>query len=522
MKKLLIWMLPFLCGCAVAQNQNNPSNYANLITEKTTYAHMQKLATNEMEGRGTGQKGGRKAAEYIATEFKKYGLTAPVNGSYYQDVPLTKRGFSVEEFSINNQPFTFGKDFFIQTQNPVHTIQSEEIVFIGFGIQDQNYNDLKGIDIKDKVVLLLAEDEPIDSEGKSWITKSASKSEWSTNRFKRLQELLKKAPKLILSYTPQNKEMLTRFGTRITDGRISLSGEIEQQQSSNSEAPIVLITESVTASLFDNTSIESLIAQINETGQPASQVLSKSIIATLGVSDTHFHDPNVMGLIEGTDKKDEVLVITGHYDHDGINQDGVIFFGADDNASGTVGVLELARAFAQAKKDGNGPRRSILFIALAAEEKGLLGSKYYVNNPILPLEKTIVNINLDMIGRIDDLHLNGDHNYIHTIGANRSSKELAQINEDVNEKYTKINIDYTYDTDDEPMQLFKRSDQYNFYLKNIPIIFYMSGLHPHYHTPEDTIDKIDFPMMVKREHLIFHTIWEVANREKTLENDLVK
>lgn len=522
MKKLLIWMLPFLCGCAVAQKQNNPSNYADLITEKTTYAHMQKLATDEMEGRGTGQEGGKKAAEYIASEFRKYGLSAPVNNSYYQEVPLTKRGFTVEDFAIDNQSFTFGKDFFIQTQNPVKTIQSNEIVFIGFGIQDNKYNDLQDIDIKGKVVLFVSDNEPVDSEGKSWITKSTTKSEWTTNRFKRMQELIKKEPKMILSYSPQNKDMLARFGSRITDGRINLTEEIGPQQSSSTEAPIVLITESIIASLFNNTTIDKLISQINETGQPASQLLSKGITATLGISDTHFHDPNVMGLIEGTDKKDEVLVITGHYDHDGINQDGVIFFGADDNASGTVGVLELARAFAQAKKDGNGPRRSILFIALAAEEKGLLGSKYYVNNPVLPLEQTIVNINLDMIGRIDDLHLEGDHNYIHTIGANRSSKELAQINEEVNDKYTKINIDYTYDTDDEPMQLFKRSDQYNFYLKNIPIIFYMSGLHPHYHTPEDTIDKIDFPMMVKREKLIFHTTWEVANREKTLENDLVK
>ncbi|HMR20125.1 MAG TPA: M28 family peptidase, partial [Sphingobacterium sp.] len=247
--------------------------------------------------------------------------------------------------------------------------------------------------------------------------------------------------------------------------------------------------------------------------------VATNLSAKMGILSEKLDDPNVLGLVEGTDLKDEIVVICGHYDHDGILPDSTFFPGADDNGSGTVAVLELAQAFAQAKKDGYGPRRSILFIGLAAEEKGLLGSKYYAENPILPLANTVACINIDMIGRIDDMHLNGNHNYIHVIGVNKLSTELKPIVEKAN-KDIGLELDYSYDRPNEPMRLYYRSDHYNFAKKGIPSLFFFSGLHPHYHTPEDTVDKIDFPMMVKREKLIFHTAWDIANRDTRLKVDL--
>jgi Zn-dependent M28 family amino/carboxypeptidase len=158
-------------------------------------------------------------------------------------------------------------------------------------------------------------------------------------------------------------------------------------------------------------------------------------------------------------------------------------------------------------------------MGLAAEERGLLGSQYYTENPILPLENTVACINIDMIGRIDDLHLNGDHNYIHVIGVNKLSTDLKPIVEAAN-KDILINLDYSYDRPNEPMRLYYRSDHYNFAKNGIPALFFFSGLHPHYHTPEDTVDKIDFPMMVKREHLIFKTVWDIADRDERLKVDI--
>src|SRR5690606_2094067 len=259
------------------------------------------------------------------------------------------------------------------------------------------------------------------------------------------------------------------------------------------------------------TSLEQFKAKTLTSPEPA-KTIKVGINAEMGVKREKLDDPNVLGYLEGSDVKDEVIVVCGHWDHDGILPNGTIFPGADDNGSGTVAVVELAKAFAKAKKDGKGPRRSILFIALAAEEKGLLGSQFYVENPIIPLEKTVACINIDMLGRIDDKHLNGDHNYVHVIGTNKLSTDLKPIVEKANKDINLI-LDYDYDRPDEPMRLYYRSDHYNFAKNGIPSLFFFSGLHPHYHTPEDTVDKIDFPMMVKRERLIFNVAWDLANRD---------
>ena len=222
---------------------------------------------------------------------------------------------------------------------------------------------------------------------------------------------------------------------------------------------------------------------------------------------------NVLGFIEGSDLKEELIIITAHYDHLG-KHDSLIFNGADDDASGVAGAMEIAEAFMLAKKDGKGPRRSILIMPVSGEEKGLLGSKYYTDNPVYPLNNTIANLNIDMIGRLDDWHSTG--NYVYLIGSDRLSYDLHNINEEVNTKYTKLELDYKYNDEEDPNRYYYRSDHYNFAKNNIPVIFYFNGVHEDYHRPSDTIEKLDFSKIKTISKLVFLTAWELANREEKI------
>jgi len=489
--------------------------YAAEINPKAAEEHLSILASAEFEGRGTGEPGGEKAAAYIAEEFKKLGLTPPVNGSYFQPVKLVRTRFDVRDFTIAGQSFTNGEDFYFVGSGPETKVNAKEVVFIGYGISEGSYDDLKGIDIKGKVVLVLSEGEPKDAQGNSLITGTENPSEWVTSRTKRLQNITAKAPKLILAVSTSVKESLERFGNRLVQPRIALE-EGANPPAVNTTPVANIGTEMADLLLVKaKTSIGELTRKIDQTQKPQSKTYKARLQATFGAVTEPFTSDNVLGYLEGTDLKDQLLVITAHYDHEG-NQNGTIFFGADDNGSGTTGVLTLARAFAKAKADGRGPRRSILFMTVTAEEKGLLGSNYYSRNPVFPLENTVVNLNMDMIGRIDDKHLRGNHNYVHAIGSDKLSSELKTINENANADYTHMELDYMYDDPKDPMRIYYRSDQYNFAKHGIPVIFYFSGLHPHYHTPEDTVDKINFEMLAKRARLAFHTAWEVANRDKRL------
>lgn len=226
---------------------------------------------------------------------------------------------------------------------------------------------------------------------------------------------------------------------------------------------------------------------------------------------------NVLGYIEGSDLKEELVIITAHYDHLG-KHDTLIFNGADDDGSGTVAALEIAEAFMQAKKEGKGPRRSVLIMPVSGEEKGLLGSKYYTDNPIYPLANTAANFNIDMIGRVDEYHDNPD--YVYLIGSDRLSTELHNISEYVNEKHFGLELDYTFNAKDDPNRYYYRSDHYNFAKNDIPVIFYFNGIHEDYHKPTDTVEKINFEKIEKISRLVFLTAWEVANRDERPRVDL--
>ena len=220
---------------------------------------------------------------------------------------------------------------------------------------------------------------------------------------------------------------------------------------------------------------------------------------------------NIWAYIEGTDKKEEVLVISAHYDHVGV-KNGKIYNGADDDGSGTVALLEIAQAFEQAKKEGHGPRRSILFLHVTGEEHGLHGSRYYSEHPLFPLKNTIADINIDMIGRRDTLHSN-TNNYVYVIGSDRLSTDLDKITQAANKKYVNLDLDYKYNDLNDPEKFYYRSDHYNFAKNGIPAVFLFNGVHADYHRPGDKPDKIEYDALEKRARLAFVMAWELANRD---------
>jgi len=194
---------------------------------------------------------------------------------------------------------------------------------------------------------------------------------------------------------------------------------------------------------------------------------------------------------------------------------GKIYNGADDDGSGTVALMEIAEAFKHAVENGNGPKRSLLFLHVTGEEKGLLGSKFYVNYPIFPLENTVVDLNIDMIGRVDEAHKNKPE-FVYLIGSNRLSTELHDLSEEMNSRFTNLKLDYKYNDENDPNRFYFRSDHYSFAKNNIPIIFYFNGTHEDYHKPTDTPDKINYELLAKRTQLIFYTAWEIANRAERI------
>ena len=262
-------------------------------------------------------------------------------------------------------------------------------------------------------------------------------------------------------------------------------------------------------------------------GDPDKDYFQKMTLNISRGNEGEVDSENVIAIIEGTEKPEEYLILTAHLDHVGYGRTGSrlrksyvgeikdrIHNGADDDGSGTVAMLEIAQAFKQASKKGKGPKRSIIFLHVTGEEKGLLGSAYYSDNPIYPLSKTVANLNLDMIGRIDPTRKGDKREYIYIIGSDHDSQDLHNISEQTNLQTVNIDLDYRYNAKDDPQRFYYRSDHYNFAKKGIPIIFYFSGTHEDYHLPSDTPDKINYDLLELRSKLIFYTAWNIANRDQ--------
>ena len=329
-----------------------------------------------------------------------------------------------------------------------------------------------------------------------------------------------KGAKMVFILTESTPEEFRSMANRIKSFASSGSLSLKKPESEAAYKGVFLINQAVVEKIF-NSSLDKLKKASDD---PKKKWLKKikpgKVAYHVAIQVNTLKTENVLGYLEGTDKKDELVVVTAHYDHIGTTTTGDdrINNGADDDGSGTVSVLEIAKNFAKAKKEGHGPRRSMLFMTVVAEEQGLLGSQYYTEHPVYPLANTVVDLNIDMIGRTDPEHKDSTH-YVYVIGSDRLSTELHQLSEKTNATYTKLKFDYTYNDENHPTNLYKRSDHWNFAKNGIPIIFYFDGIHEDYHRPSDEVARIDFDLLAIRARCVFYTAWEIANREGRIAAD---
>jgi hypothetical protein len=512
MKKNLILLT--LLGFATATcAQKNPTavKYSKIVSAELARKHLSIIASDEFEGRETGKPGAEKAAKYIANEFKALGLLPGVKGSYFLDVPIVEPSFTVNALTANGKSYTIGTDFSATGNTGVKTVTANDFVFIGYGIGADTYDDLKNTDIAGKVVLYISTGEPVNN-GVFKVTGTDKTSNWSTDRSRRIQFIQSKKPALILAVNPAGGAVRRSNGARMT-----LKNE-------NISAPVYTITPAIANDLLKPTgkTIAQLKSEIDQNGTPQTQIIKVDFSTTYAGTEKPVKAVDVVGILPGRDAKlkKEYLVISAHYDHIGMLPEGTkgdrIYNGADDDGSGTTAMLEIARAFSKAKKAGKGPRRSILFLGNVGEEKGLLGSEYYGEHPVVPMANTIADLNIDMIGRVGEEYVGkpDSANTVYVIGSSMLSSDLHKAGEKANNTYTKLNLDYKYDDPNDPNRFYYRSDHYNFAKHNVPIIFYFNGVHKDYHGLGDEVSKINFPLLAKRAQLVYFTAWDLANAAK--------
>jgi len=484
---------------AASFNTVNPSVYASTITEQELKEHLYTYASDEFEGRETGTAGQKKAVNYIRNFYMDLGIpAAQANGDYFQKVPLEMAKLPKGSLSINGKTYSYGEDFITFS---AFEGSYDEMIYAGFGIEDPEYSDFQGLDVRGKVLLIKA-GEPMNEDGTYTITGTNKPSAWSNMSEapgKRLEVAKAKGAKAIMYMDADNYKRYERYYQRIKrndQGRLGYEDD-------GTTPSLILISE---------TMAKEILPEI--TDLKSSVVRTADIEASLMSTNEPISTENVVALIKGTEKPEEYIIISAHLDHIGISRDGSINNGADDDGSGTVALLEIAEAFQLASKSGKGPKRSVVFLHVTGEEKGLLGSRYYTDyDPIFPLDQTVVDLNIDMIGRIDPKR-QGNRNYVYLIGSDKLSSDLHQLSEEINKKYTNIELDYTYNNENDPNRFYYRSDHYNFAKNNIPIIFYFNGTHDDYHRPGDTPDKINYDLLTNRAKLVFYTAWEIANRNE--------
>ena len=483
-KKTIYFLLFFLlssCGIllpgtlALKTNQKKADQYSKTITQKQLKKQLKIISSDEFEGRETTTIGQKKAAAYIKNYFIENNTkSAFKDTSYFQEFPVDVLDFSKVELSYNNTKLTFINDFYPYGNPTNNKRESISTVNVGYGIISNERNDYLEKKPKGKVVFInqgLPPNKTIDKKEGNWRRKVQTATKMGAIGI-----------------------VFLKNDYAITDLRIKeyLKNPLMQlhgNQKSKPHIPVFIVDENKIKALNQDTNTISFNTRVSQrkTGE------------------------NVLGFIPGV--TDEIIVISAHYDHIGYDR-GEICNGADDDGSGTSSLLSISKAFQKAFDEGNKPQRGILFLAVSGEEKGLFGSQFYTENPVFPLSQTIVDLNIDMVGRQDTIQQ--DNNYIYLIGSDRISKELHIINEHINKKHVGFKLDYTYNAKDDPNNFYQRSDHYNFAKKNIPVIFYFGGLHEDYHQPTDDFEKIDFLKLERVSRFVFLTAWELAYRKKTL------
>lgn len=468
--------------------------YGSLITPGDLKELLSILASDAMEGRETGKRGQKMAAAFVKAHFEELGFAAPVNGSYYQPVELYTSIPGDIYIKAGGQQFNNFETVAYYGSNDTGGEVSVPLVFVGKGRPE----DYAQVNVEGKAVI-------VQQRGEDNFRAAVS-----TARDKKA--------KMIFLLNPDEKalkELISQFSEYLKGGTMSL----KKPEASASNTGVFFISTEVASKML-NTTVEKLNKAAEEDAKKAPLKKMKPGTATYKIAQEVkvLKSDNVLGYLEGGDKKEELVIITSHYDHIGKLTEGegdLINNGADDDGSGTVSVLEIAQSFAQAKKDGHGPRRSILFMTVTGEEKGLLGSDYYTQHPVFPLTSTVVDLNIDMVGRRDPQHKDSAP-YVYVIGSDKLSTELHTLSEQTNKTYSNLIFDYTYNDQNHPDRLYYRSDHWNFAKNNIPIIFYFDGIHEDYHKPSDEVDKIEFDLLSQRAQLVFYTAWEIANREQRI------
>ncbi|MFW5760438.1 MAG: M28 family peptidase [Cyclobacteriaceae bacterium] len=489
MKKIFLFLLYLSIYLQVhSQDLSEAKHYAQSIDKHDLQTHIKVLSSDSLAGRGMGSPGLKKAQDYIQSHFKKTGLQ-PMSDNYLQPFYLIKETTGETYINIKDKRYENGVDFaFLGKTVFDQEIQSQ--LFYVDQLQDPTIHD------HEKIISVAAfpsskylKTLPDNNEKGSVFIISNRGEEANQNTF----EYLKKASNNDLYFAAKPPEIKDETDAFLTSPRLVADAfGISVKQLMNWDK---------------NTPNQKQLRQINN---PIITIKTSKNYDTIVTA-------NVIGFIEGSLHKNEILVISAHYDHLG-TIDSTYYPGADDNGSGISALLEIAEAFKQAKENDNGPARSLLFIAFTGEEEGLFGSSYFVENPLIKLDDTMVNLNIDMIGRTDDFY-NADTPYLYLIGSDKISSELHQISEEVNQKTIQLKLDYRYNADNDPNRYYYRSDHFNFARHGIPVIFYFNGTHQDYHEVTDTENKINYQLLQQRAQLIFYTAWELANREKRLKTD---
>lgn len=481
------------------------TTFAATITADELKEHLYVYASDDFEGRETGTNGAKKAVAYIRDEYVALDIPAAQgDGGYYQKVPLLTNEMPSGTIRIKGSSYTMGEEVLAFDAAKGHF---DTVVYAGYGIDDENYSDYKDLDIKGKLVLVKF-GEPVNADGTFKVSGTLANSKWSKvsdaygARSKAIQE---RGGLGMLYFDGENFSRYQNYYKRIKQGS---SGRLSLKKTNGPLFMNVVLNKAAATELYPGI--------LNGT---ASALLDTDLNLDLSSNGSVIESENVVAFIKGSTKPDEYVVISSHLDHIGITDKGEINNGADDDGSGTVALIEIAEAFKQAKEAGYGPKRSVVFLHVTGEEKGLFGSEYYTDiDPIFPLNKTVANLNIDMIGRIDPKR-EGKRNYLYLIGSDKLSSDLHNLSEAVNKKYMNIELDYTYNDENDPNRFYYRSDHYNFAKNNIPIIFYFNGTHDDYHRPTDTPDKINYDLLENRTRLIFYTAWEIANRSSKINVD---
>jgi hypothetical protein len=455
------------------------------IDQKDLKTFIKILTSDSLEGRGTGSDGQKKAGRFISDTFNELGLkkfdenghrqTLKLNQTYWGQVYIKTKSRTLQNFD----------NMVLQGRTRVNDETETELVFGGTGTNDE----LNQIEVKDRLVLIFVKN-----------------LRASDDINKRLRQ--RKASGVILA-NPENPRQFETIKNTLRDHILHTRLSIPQDETKK-----VTLASWDTIRLINTITIpNSEIKNITGSSQKelAQLIHEKRIqdapIAKLKIKferiQNEIETANVIGIIEGTTNK--TIIVSAHYDH--LGQSGAAYFpGADDNASGTSALLELAQYFSHVKH----LKYNIMFIATSGEEAGLLGSLYHVSHPAFTAENIVCNLNLDMISRIDEKH--GDGKYLYCIGSGQS-KELDSSLHKADSLFSPCYFDYSLDNVKDPAGLFTRSDNYNFYKKGIPSLHFFSGLHIDYHKPTDTIDKIDFENLQNRVRLISLVIELMQNEE---------